>query len=72
MPIATLKFNLPDDDFLHRCAVCGPKYRAMLTEVATVARQMVKYEQGRTAEELRDAIWEVFNSYHFDPWDDEC
>ena len=72
MPTATLTFQLPEEAADHRCAVCGPKYRAMLVEVATAARQMVKYEQGRTAEELRDAICEVFNSYHFDPWDDEC
>ena len=72
MPIATLSFTLPDEEEAHRCAVCGPKYRHILEEVAQAARAMVKYEQGKTAEEMRDAIWDIFNAYHFDPWDDEC
>jgi hypothetical protein len=72
MPIATLSFTLPEEATEHRCAVCGPKYRAMLEAVAQAARAMVKYESGKTAEELRDAIWEVFNSYQFDPWDEDC
>ena len=72
MPIYTLTFTLPEEAADHRCAVCGPKYRAMLVEVAQAARSMVKYEKGKTAEELRDAIWNIFNEYHFDPWDDEC
>jgi hypothetical protein len=72
MPIATLSFTLPEEDSEHRCAVCGPKYRAMLEEVAQAARALVKYETGATAEQLKDQIWEIYNSYHFDPWDEDC
>jgi hypothetical protein len=72
MPIATLSFTLPDEATEHRCAVCGPKYRTMLEEVAQAARALVKYETGATAEQLKDQIWEIYNSYHFDPWDEDC
>jgi hypothetical protein len=72
MPIATMEFNLPEEEMEHLHCICGSRYRMILNEVAQTMRDQLKYHNCTDASILRDKIWEIFSSYRFDPFDDEC
>jgi len=46
MPIATLRFTLPDEDDEHRHALHGATYAAILLDLDNYLRGRLKYEEG--------------------------
>lgn len=43
MPIATLAFNLPEEDYEHRLAVDAWKWKSVVSEIAENLRHELKY-----------------------------
>lgn len=64
MPIATLRFSLPDERHDHLCAVHGPRLHGALRDIDEHLRNLLKhdgingYTAKRLAEELRGMIAE--------------
>lgn len=67
---AVLEFVLPDEDYEHRQALSGTKYKAALDEIDDYFRKKLKYENlneddyhrfERIREDLRKIVWENTN-----------
>jgi hypothetical protein len=61
---ATLKYNLPDDDFEFNCAVKSTKMFFALTEIKDELREILKYEelkknQFEMVERIREKFFEI-------------
>lgn len=61
MPIATLRFTLPDEDAEHRAALQGPEAKSTLWHIDQRCRSLLKHgdpseETRRLAEEIRGLI----------------
>jgi hypothetical protein len=61
---ATLKYNLPDDDFEFNCAVKSTKMFFALTEIKDELRRIWKYEelkenQFEMVERIREKFFEI-------------
>ena len=63
---ATLKYNLPDDEFEFNCAVKSMKMYFALTEIKEEIRSVLKYgelrdEQYKFIEEFNEKFHEILN-----------
>ena len=63
---ATLKYNLPEDEFEFNCAVKSTKMYFALTEIKEELRAIWKYEelkenQFEMVERLREKLFEILN-----------
>jgi hypothetical protein len=63
---ATLKYNLPDDDFEFNCAVKSTKMYFALTEIKDEIRSFIKYQelkenQYEIIDKLRDRFHEILS-----------
>lgn len=61
MPIATLRFTLPDEEVEYRAAVQGSEAKALLWDIDQRCRSILKYgspsqETAKLAEEIREMI----------------
>lgn len=45
MPIVTIKFNLPEENYEFECAIKGMEYRALLDDMDSYLRNKLKYEE---------------------------
>jgi hypothetical protein len=61
MPLATLQFNLPDDQCDFSIAVKGAKYRSTLQEYDSWLRALTKYGDNTPIEpkDARSKLWEI-------------
>lgn len=62
MPIATLTFNLPEEDSEHLSAINGWKWKSVVTEIVENLRHELKYSElkpnvGEKLEEFRTWIF---------------
>lgn len=74
MPLVTIQYNLPSEDYEHRCAVNGSKYLLILQEITTQFRSLQKYPPDCNAEitwgDAYDRLFEIFKEFNFDPWEE--
>lgn len=66
MPIATLTFNLPEEDYEHRLAVDAWKWRGVVSNIAEEFRRVCKnghdFKSANEAiEAMRAAFWANIN-----------
>lgn len=64
MPLATLQFNLPEEQEEFRAAVKGSKYQAALSALDRELRNLVKHgseesQRAMTPDRFRARIWEI-------------
>lgn len=70
MPIATLKFDLPEEQPEFDCAVSGADYKAVLEELNQMLRNKVKYGEGlsvverETFSKVREWIFELLSEFN--------
>jgi hypothetical protein len=64
MPLATLQFNLPEEQDEFRTAVKGSKYKAALCDLDEALRTLVKHgseeaQRAMTPDKVRARLWEI-------------
>lgn len=64
MPLATIQFNLPEEQDEFREAVKAGKYRRSLCEIDQELRNLVKYgtedaQRAMTPDKVRARLWEI-------------
>ena len=71
MPVATLSFNLPEEEHEHNLAVNANKWHDAVYELVTEMRRRVKYEgAGEEVERMYDWMWQYFKDEGIDPWNE--
>ena len=65
MPIATLKFKLPDEDREHRQALMGKAALTLLWDIDQHLRGLIKH--GTISGETKEELQRVRNMIHEDP-----
>lgn len=66
MPLATIQFNLPEEQEEFRDAIKASKYKAALCDLDQELRQVTKYgseenQRAMTPDKIRARLWEILS-----------
>lgn len=69
MPVMTLTYTLPDEEYEAEQARRGGDYFSVLAEIVSEIRRRVKYENaGKEVQDLYDWVWRELGDRNIDPF----